>query len=168
MEIRSFVQAGIEVLTGGFVRERETCSNLKKKSNAVNYATDMFVKRDWIIIISVVLMVLDFAVSSLRWRYLQFGWRTVLCVSGIRCGSAWLHGSTVLQLSFKPVVIHLSAWIWKISGWDKCFYEVKMSWASFLLAPSILFYYLIYLFFPASSNEVLVQLLVWKSSFIIV
>ncbi|ESR48216.1 hypothetical protein CICLE_v10003304mg [Citrus x clementina] len=111
MEIRSFVQAGIEVLTGGFVRERETCSNLKKKSNAVNYATDMFVKRDWIIIISVVLMVLDFAVSSLRWRYLQFGWRTVLCVSGIRCGSAWLHGSTVLQLSFKPVVIHLSAWI---------------------------------------------------------
>lgn len=45
MEIRSFVQAGIEVLTGGFVRERETCSNLKKKSNAVNYATDMFVKR---------------------------------------------------------------------------------------------------------------------------
>lgn len=34
-----------------------------------------------------------------------------MCVSGIRCGSAWLHGSTVLQLSFEPVVSHLSAWI---------------------------------------------------------
>ena len=84
--------------------------NLEKKSNAVNHATDMFVKRHWIIIISVVLMLSDFAVSSLRWRYLQFGWRTVLCVSG-DCGSAWLHGSTVLQLSFEPIVIHLSAWI---------------------------------------------------------
>ncbi|KAL9449189.1 hypothetical protein AB3S75_011174 [Citrus x aurantiifolia] len=30
-----------------------------------------------------------------------------MCVSGIRCGSAWLHGSTVLQLKrFEPVVIH--------------------------------------------------------------
>ena len=83
MEIRSFVQAGTEVLTGGNARGRlavgEGLLNLEKKSNAVNYATDMFVKRHWIIIISVVLMVLDFAVSSLRWKYLQFGWRTVQC-----------------------------------------------------------------------------------------
>lgn len=43
--------------------------NLEKKSNAVSYATDMFVKRHWIIIVSVVLMVSDFAVSSLRRRY---------------------------------------------------------------------------------------------------
>lgn len=39
-----------------------------------------------------------------------------------------------------------------------------MSWASFLLAPLILSYYLINLFFPASSNEVRLQLLVWTSS----
>lgn len=49
MEIRSFVQAGTEVLTGGNARGRLAVDkgllNLEKKSNAVNYATDMFVKR---------------------------------------------------------------------------------------------------------------------------
>lgn len=68
--------------------------------------------RHWIIIISVVLMLSDFAVSSFCGGDIcgLVGEQFSVCLV-YDCGSAWLPGSTVLQLSFEPVVIHLSAWI---------------------------------------------------------
>ncbi|KAL9446033.1 hypothetical protein AB3S75_013833 [Citrus x aurantiifolia] len=51
-----------------------------EEGRSLFFSEDMYVKRHWIIIISVVSWCRDFAVSSLRWRYLQFGWRKVVCV----------------------------------------------------------------------------------------